>query len=326
MKNRLLFFLCGALALSFLLAIPVSAQQPITSCDIVEYFPETGHNVCDQFLEFFASRGGAEIFGYPITERFIENGWLVQYFQRVRMEYHPENPPRYHVQLGLLGDFFAPPEKKAPIPASERPKSNDRERQYFSKTGHTVGFSFLKFYKEHGGLDNFGYPVTEFIFEDGRFVQYFQRARMEWAPNQGGIVLNNLGEMWVDQHPHLRKRCKAVPSLAPAGSTSAPPPVTSLRATASVRDAFTGRGGSQTIWVYVYDQNGEPVEGAEVTLVVPYLPDGGDFSLLFTDKAGHTQMTFDLGNPTSGRLVVIQAIIRYQGLITQAQASFFPWQ
>lgn len=304
------------MALSLVSATPVFTQQPQAPCTEVEYFQETGHRVCDRFLEFFNARGGVEIFGYPLTEQIVENDRVVQYFQRVRMEYHPENPPRYQVQLGLLGDFFAPPEHKGRIPPSKKPKSNDRERRYFPETGHTVGFSFLKFYKEKGGLDIFGYPVTEFILENGRFVQYFQRALMEWDPNQGGIVLHNLGEMWVDCHPNLREH------LAPLIQSLE---ITELVATASVRDAFTGREGKQFVWVYVYDQSGEPVSGAQVKLVVHYSEGDSTYSMFPTDEQGHTQTSFDLKSPASGYLVIIDAFVSYAGVTTEAQTSFFPW-
>jgi outer membrane protein assembly factor BamB len=74
------------------------------------YFTETGHNVGGAFLEFFAANGGLEVFGLPLTEEFEEprpDGGAtlrVQYFQRARMEHHPENAGTpYAVQLGLLG-------------------------------------------------------------------------------------------------------------------------------------------------------------------------------------------------------------------------------
>jgi hypothetical protein len=214
MKTRLLLLLGCVLALSL-----VSAQES-SSC---EYFSETGHNVCGSFLEFFNSHGGLGIFGYPLTEEMNDLGLLVQYFQHARMEYHPHNPPRYQVQLGLLGDYFAPADQKARIPDSQKPRSNDRSRRYFPETGHSVGFSFLKFYDEKGGLDIFGYPVTEFILEKGRFVQYFQRALMEWDPNQSRITLHKLGEMWIDQHPNNYNTERAQPLMAPGANTPFPP-------------------------------------------------------------------------------------------------------
>ncbi len=48
-------------------------------------FPETGCNVEGVFLDFF-NRYGVEICGLPITERLVENGLPIQYFQRLALE------------------------------------------------------------------------------------------------------------------------------------------------------------------------------------------------------------------------------------------------
>jgi hypothetical protein len=315
------------LAVGLLLVAPVTAQQPAPACTgDVQYFPETGHNVCDRFLDFFSARGGAGIFGYPITERIIEDGRLVQYFQRVRMEYHPELSPSYQVQLGLLGDYFAPPAAKTRIPVSQKPKSNDPESRYFPETGHTVQFGFLKFFNTNGGVDIFGYPITEFILENGRTVQYFQRALMEWDPNQKRVLLHNLGEMWVDQHPALQRLTEPAPQLAPSGA-SAPPAATisALRADASVRHAFTSPDDQQTVWVYVYDQHGGPLQGADVTLIASFFPDRSVIPMTPTDEMGHTQIDFPLEALTPGQLVIVEAQVSYQGLTTRARAFFFAW-
>jgi hypothetical protein len=54
---------------------------------------------------------GSDLFGSPISEPFTEQngdgtgrGYLVQYFQNARLEYHPEYAQTaYAVSLGLLG-------------------------------------------------------------------------------------------------------------------------------------------------------------------------------------------------------------------------------
>ena len=51
-------------------------------------------------------------FGAPITSVFTDGNsdgsgrtYQMQYFEKVRLEYHPENKdPRYQILLGLLGD------------------------------------------------------------------------------------------------------------------------------------------------------------------------------------------------------------------------------
>ena len=76
----------------------LSAARSQPTNENCAYFAETDHYVCDEFLEFFETRGGLGIFGYPLTEAFDDpaRGLRVQYFQRVRMELHPYNPKPYY--------------------------------------------------------------------------------------------------------------------------------------------------------------------------------------------------------------------------------------
>jgi subtilisin family serine protease len=77
---------------------------PFQSTPTQAYFNETKHSLSGPFLKYWQSHGGLPIFGYPISEELVENGFLVQYFERNRFEYHPEfaNTPN-DVLLGLLG-------------------------------------------------------------------------------------------------------------------------------------------------------------------------------------------------------------------------------
>ena len=75
------------------------------------YFPETGHNLRNSFKAYWEGNGGLSLYGYPISEEFIEvnpddgKTYVVQYFERNRFEWHPENIwTRYEVLLGLLGN------------------------------------------------------------------------------------------------------------------------------------------------------------------------------------------------------------------------------
>ena len=147
-----------------------------------QYFPETGHYVSGPFLTFFRGHGGLEIFGYPLTEAFEENGLKVQYFQRQRMEWWPDNPEPYKVLLTLIGDEVLGP-ATPPIPQQLIPPPRDGTRRYYSQTGHTVGDGFLRYFDRKGGLDIFGYPTSEPYVDGGVVVQNFQRGRMEWRPD-----------------------------------------------------------------------------------------------------------------------------------------------
>jgi hypothetical protein len=73
-------------------------------------FTDTKHTLRGTFLRYWEANGGLPVFGYPLTEEFVERNpvdgkeYLVQYFERNRFELHPENAgTRYEVLLGLLG-------------------------------------------------------------------------------------------------------------------------------------------------------------------------------------------------------------------------------
>ena len=74
------------------------------------YFPETRHTLAGRFLAYWQSTGGLPVYGYPLSEEVLERSprdgqeYIVQYFERNRIEYHPENAGTSHeMQLGLLG-------------------------------------------------------------------------------------------------------------------------------------------------------------------------------------------------------------------------------
>ncbi len=65
------------------------------------YFAITGHNVSGDFLEHFITRGGIDVFGYPLTEAFNEvPGFESQYFQRLKLRKNLETGAIYIEQLG----------------------------------------------------------------------------------------------------------------------------------------------------------------------------------------------------------------------------------
>jgi glucose/arabinose dehydrogenase len=75
-------------------------------------FNETGKTLGGKFREYWEKNGGLAQQGFPISEEFTEvsdlNGkpYLVQYFERSVMEYHPENTGSpYEVLLSQLGTF-----------------------------------------------------------------------------------------------------------------------------------------------------------------------------------------------------------------------------
>jgi hypothetical protein len=74
-------------------------------------FPETKHTVRGTFLKRWHEGGEVARYGYPLSESFLEKSdadgknYIVQYFERAVMEYHPEKQPPYDVQLAALGNL-----------------------------------------------------------------------------------------------------------------------------------------------------------------------------------------------------------------------------
>lgn len=148
-------------------------------------FAETLLCVQGRFHDRWQANGGLARNGFPLTPERPEvledgRGYTVQYFERVRLEYHPEEAPPYDVQLGQFGRRFHPADPPVTPLA-------DGFHRYFPETGHNVEQRFLGYWEANGGLPQFGLPMSEEYtetLEDGRNyrVQYFERARFEYHP------------------------------------------------------------------------------------------------------------------------------------------------
>ncbi len=82
---------------------PTSALPNPENGPACRYFSKTGHRVCYSFLDFFNANGGVAQFGYPISDFESQNDRIVQYFERARLEWHPEFPNGQRVTLTNLG-------------------------------------------------------------------------------------------------------------------------------------------------------------------------------------------------------------------------------
>jgi len=290
------------------------------------YFPETGHSVSGDFLTFFDTWGGIEIFGYPLTEPFVEKNVTVQYFQKARLEAHPENPEPYKVQLGLLGD-----ELNYRQPAVVAPRFASRRQLYFPETGHTVSYAFLDYFKSKGGIDIFGYPITEMQFEDGSIVQYFQRLKMQWHPEDrtAPVQIGNLGELYVSIYrDRIPPEAFQVPSSPRPGPSPTVANITNIRAVVSLRYSVMGKQGNQTVSVLVTDNNGTPLANAKVYIrflgpnSTPLSPPGTTWT---TDARGFVRVSIPVTGGQTGQQVIVQADVTYGTLTATGQNVFLLW-
>ncbi|OQA17181.1 MAG: hypothetical protein BWY63_02495 [Chloroflexi bacterium ADurb.Bin360] len=293
------------------------------------YFAETRHAVRGEFLEFFDTYGGLSVFGYPKTEPFVQDGLVVQYFQNARFESHPENPAPYRVQLGLLGVDL-----KYERPRVVPPAVSSRLRHYFPETGHTVAYAFLTFFKANGGIDVFGYPISETHFENGLVVQYFQRMKLEWHSDDRvtPVRIGNLGELYIEVY---RDR---IPLEALAGVENAqiqdltpeitPTPLSgALRASMSLRFSVLDQQKKQMASVLVNSDDGQPRPNAQVQIQLTGAAGEplGTSEVVLTDAQGFARIPLSVVGGRNGDKVFVRATVTFETLQTVAEDVFLLW-
>ncbi len=183
------------------------------------------------------------VFGYPITiqlQVIIEGKpFQAQWFERNRLELHPENPRPYDVLLGRLGGarLF---QQDRDWTKFARVNNASSDCLFFSQTGHSVCEPFLSYFKSNGlefdgqpgkilpeSVTLFGLPISQPTTETndtgGSFLtQWFERARFEWHPEKQppfNVLLGLLGNEWLDNF-----RPVVMPLPPPPPPTPTPPP------------------------------------------------------------------------------------------------------
>jgi hypothetical protein len=185
------------------------------------YFAETGHSAVNWFLEAWKNTPNALFtLGYPISQPFIEESFTnpgqfyrVQYFERAILEEHPQNfgqqGNRFYVLGRLMGRKLAEGRENEP---PFLPVGNPGDGTWFAETQHTLRDGpapFRSFWQSNGALETFGYPISEQFQEvnqaDGQtyWVQYFERQRMEWHPEEPNpqyrVLLGLLGNEYRER-------------------------------------------------------------------------------------------------------------------------------
>jgi hypothetical protein len=84
----------------------------------------------------------------------------------------------------------------APVTAANTNEETGPDTVYFDVTGHYLSGDFLEFWREFGGIQTFGYPLTPELNQDGITVQYFERHVLEHHPENPEdyqVLLRRLG-------------------------------------------------------------------------------------------------------------------------------------
>ena len=151
MKGPLLRLMIAAAFILFAGASAILPSSEPTSAQS-NCFPETGFCIDGPIRTFWERNGGLPVFGFPIApqrEELVEGKPVqVQWFERNRLELHPENAPPYDVLLGRLGaDRLAQQGRDWFGFAKSQPQNGCR---FFAETGHNICGSILRAWRASG--------------------------------------------------------------------------------------------------------------------------------------------------------------------------------
>jgi hypothetical protein len=191
-------------------------------------FLETGFCISGRIREFWEQNNGLVVFGLPLSppQELMVDGVprQVQWFERNRLELHPQNAPPYDVLIGRIGvERLEQQGRNWWTFAKGDPAVAGQGCTFFEETQHSVCGDILAAWRASGlelghpgvsqaeSLALFGMPISEAQTEtlpDGqqRTVQWFERARFEIHPEQQppfnvllGLLGNEMQQPAVEQ-------------------------------------------------------------------------------------------------------------------------------
>lgn len=231
MVQRVLSLIAVFFAISILI---LSSNIPINLVQADEQdrcFPETGYCISGPIRAYWENNGGLPVFGFPITPQrneTVEGTWTgpVQWFERDRLEDHGNEG----VMAGRLGADIL---ERAETPWRDFPtvdQASDNCR-YFEITRHSLCEPFLSYWQDNGGLERFGFPITESfeatIQDWTGTIQYFERRRMEHHTEYSGTPYEVLLGLLGNEVRSIGTDPKPPVTVTPTPTETTPPTATS---------------------------------------------------------------------------------------------------
>ncbi|HEX9012267.1 MAG TPA: hypothetical protein VF813_02080, partial [Anaerolineaceae bacterium] len=169
----------------------------------------------------------------------------------------------------------------------------------------------------------FGYPISDIEKQDNLYIQYFERARLEWhpeLPTGQRVSITDLGRMYFDKVVDDRSL------LEPKPSNNIPQSAIQLTAHVFAARAVVSPNDQQTLYVVVQDQYLRPISQANVAATI-HFPIGGEerYRLPLTDQDGITRFEFNVGNQPYDTITQVQIEVTQGGLQTKTGTWFRIW-
>jgi hypothetical protein len=218
------------------------------------------------------------------------------------MEWHPFSSDSGEVRLGKLAEELQLNRESSGVSLS-------MAATYVSETGHAVKRVFTRYFRDHGGAEFFGDPITPMLVENQKVIQYFQCLQLIWDPGTAEVAVGNLGEVYVNAHRNV------IPPdvLEPLYARRAFREASGLQVVLGLGHPVAHYAKGQPLTVLVRDDRlGEPLPDARVRLTV-WDDAGFEYAELSRDLVldrggrGKTLISLDAVRPGSWIIVRVEA-------------------
>ena len=368
----------AALGLSALLIVPLgggAAQAQAADWDIPgghfytqasgQAGPSAGYAVVDDgsapFWSEFQRLGGVDGVGYPISQRFVWDGFISQAFQKGVFQWRPEAGQVYFVnvfdQMSQAGkDDFLLTVRQVPAIADWSADTGrsweDIVAAHQALLGANPAIS-AAYFAVADPINLYGLPMAPIADMGNVLVLRAQRVVIQqwkedvpWAA-AGQVTVANGGDVAkeagllpavailpVPSTPGAGAPPATAPTSPPATPPSAGPAPTTpaqpnvnpraLQLTASLDNPNPPSPGSVTLRVLVTDEVGQAVPGAAVAVIVRF-PEG-EFANFTpnTDQRGQSSLVIPIPAGVAGQSIQIDLTAIFALLGTTQQLSFTP--
>jgi len=303
-------------------------------------FPETTFCIAGRIREFWEQNGGLPVFGFPVgsqQEELIEGRpFQVQWFERNRLELHPENAQPYDVLLGRLGADRLAQQGREWQAFPQSPAANGC--RYFPETGHNACGDILAAWRASGlefdgvagksdaeNLALFGLPLsdpqTEVIEGKPYTVQWFERARFELHPENDppynvllGLLGNEIRTGGVPSTPTPPTPTQPTPTLTPTPTaTPTPTPTGESSAGIPAQLGFESPGPPQCLVKLDLAHNNDEVVTAAIPPFDNIIEVAAPFWICIEDLKANQKATMQITRPDDTTWLKQAASWRWRG-------------
>jgi LPXTG-site transpeptidase (sortase) family protein len=214
---------CGALALALCIIFAWPMLFPpsgLAQTDPHYYVEQTGQIFSEPFLTPWINLNGKTTLGLPVTAPISDGARTSQYFQLGVLATDGQQTAA-QIERGKAGSMLLSAQHDPTHLVAGRRVGGDPHADAFvsradpqrdnvvfdSQTGHTIAGRILGFYREQGGKDRFGAPLSESYVSGGTRVQWFEYGRLQWRLTDQQVTAGPVGLelarlLGLDTSPH----------------------------------------------------------------------------------------------------------------------------